>query len=106
MNAPTRELLATINGDEVGVLRDEANIWSFEYAPGWVESADAFDLAPNLRRAESKIIDGGSQRPAFEIRALYRLPLLLRELMIQQRAQPNGFERLVHHGEAGGADFA
>ena len=63
MNAPTRELLATINGDEVGVLRDEANIWSFEYAPGWVESADAFDLAPNLRRAESKIIDGGSQRP-------------------------------------------
>jgi serine/threonine-protein kinase HipA len=52
-----------INGKEVGVLRDESNIWSFEYTPEWIASADAFDLAPNLPRANSKILDGGTNRP-------------------------------------------
>jgi len=63
MSAAARELLATINGKEVGVLRDEANIWSFEYAREWVASAAAFDLAPNLPRAAGKILDGGTDRP-------------------------------------------
>lgn len=64
MNArPTRELLASINGVEVGLLRDEANLWSFEYAPGWVAAADGYDLAPDLPRAAGKITDGATTRP-------------------------------------------
>jgi serine/threonine-protein kinase HipA len=64
MNAhPPRELIASINGAEVGVLRDEANLWSFEYAPAWTTAGDGYDLAPDLPRAARKIIDGATTRP-------------------------------------------
>lgn len=63
MSAAMRELIASITGIEVGRLRDQANIWSFEYAPDWIASRDAFDLAPNLPRHPGKIIDGASERP-------------------------------------------
>ena len=64
MNAAlARELVASINGVEVGVLRDEANIWSFEYNSDWRSAADGYDLAPDLPRTEGKIVDGGTKRP-------------------------------------------
>lgn len=63
MSAGAHTLIATINGNQVGNLRDEANIWSFEYAPEWTISPAAFDLAPNLPRKGGKIIDGGTTRP-------------------------------------------
>ena len=63
MNAAVRELVASINGVEVGRLRDRANIWSFEYAPGWIAARDAFDLAPSLPRHRATIVDGASERP-------------------------------------------
>ena len=63
MNAAVRELIASINGVEVGRLRDRANIWSFEYAPGWIAARDAFDLAPSLPRHRATIVDGSSERP-------------------------------------------
>jgi serine/threonine-protein kinase HipA len=63
MNAAARELVATINGMTVGVLRDVADIWSFEYDTGWIELAEGFDLAPNIARSKCKIVDGGSVRP-------------------------------------------
>jgi len=58
-----RELAASINGVEVGVLRDEANVWSFEYNSDWGGAADSYDLAPNLPRAAGKIVDGSTSRP-------------------------------------------
>ncbi len=63
MSPYRRELLAFINGEQVGVLRDQAGVWSWEYAPSWIESARAFDLAPSLPRASGTITDGGSERP-------------------------------------------
>ena len=63
MNAPARELLASINGRMVGTLRDEGNIWSFEYAPEWIDSPAGFNLAPNLTRERGRLIDGASERP-------------------------------------------
>jgi serine/threonine-protein kinase HipA len=64
MNTPLpRELLATINDVEVGVLREESNLWSFEYTSNWVGAADSYDLAPNLPRAARKILDGATTRP-------------------------------------------
>ena len=58
-----RELVASVNGIEVGTLRDEANIWSFEYSENWQEASESFDLAPNLPRDRGTITDGSSQRP-------------------------------------------
>lgn len=64
MNMPaSRELVASINGREMGVLRDEANVWSFEYSRDWINSAESYDLAPNLQRASGRIIDGATTRP-------------------------------------------
>jgi serine/threonine-protein kinase HipA len=64
MNAlPPRELVASINGVEVGVLRDEANIWSFEYTAEWGSATSSYDLAPNLPRTAGKIVDGATTRP-------------------------------------------
>jgi serine/threonine-protein kinase HipA len=63
MNAPARELIASINGTEVGRLRDQANLWSFEYGPEWIASREAFDLAPGLPRQQVSIVDGASDRP-------------------------------------------
>jgi serine/threonine-protein kinase HipA len=63
MSTPARELVASINGVTVGRLRDEADIWSFEYDIAWTKSADGFDLAPGIPRAQGRIVDGGSMRP-------------------------------------------
>jgi serine/threonine-protein kinase HipA len=63
MNAPLRELIASINAVEVGRLRDRANIWSFEYSPGWSAARDAYDLSPSLPRRAGTIVDGASERP-------------------------------------------
>jgi serine/threonine-protein kinase HipA len=63
MNASVRELSASINEIEVGRLRDQANIWSFQYSSAWLESRDAFDLAPSLPRQKDALIDGASERP-------------------------------------------
>lgn len=63
MSAPIRELRASINGVEVGRLRDQANLWSFQYSSEWLASRDAFDLAPSLPRQKDMIVDGATERP-------------------------------------------
>lgn len=63
MNAPVRELIASINAVEVGRLRDRANVWSFEYSPVWIDARDAYDLSPSLPRRAGTIVDGASERP-------------------------------------------
>jgi serine/threonine-protein kinase HipA len=63
MSAAVRKLIASIDGIEVGRLRDRANIWSFEYAAEWMSSRDAFDLAPSLPRQQGTVVDGASERP-------------------------------------------
>lgn len=54
-----RELLAWIGDHLVGHLYDDNGVWSFRYADNWA----AFDLCPNLQRAQGSIVDGSSQRP-------------------------------------------
>lgn len=58
-----RTLQVLINGTLVGTLRDEGNIWSFQYAATWVESPDAFPLAPALPLNPDWQVDGSSSRP-------------------------------------------
>jgi len=45
------------------MLRDENNIWSFEYRAEWSASPNGFDLAPGLPRKTGKILDGSTTRP-------------------------------------------
>lgn len=61
MNTAPRELVATINGQRVGRLREHNNLWAFDYDPEWI--ASGFDLSPHLPRAQGTIIDGATSRP-------------------------------------------
>lgn len=54
-----RELLAWIGDRLLGHLYDDNGVWSFRYADDWA----AFDLCPNLPRAQGSIVDNSSQRP-------------------------------------------
>jgi serine/threonine-protein kinase HipA len=63
VSTPVRELIATVNQIEVGVLRDEDNVWSFEYRPEWMAASHSFDLSPSLPRKQGRIIDGSTTRP-------------------------------------------
>jgi len=57
----TRELLAYVDQARVGTLRENSGIWSFEYTPEW--AAAGYDLSPGLPRAQTRIIDSGTNRP-------------------------------------------
>ncbi|MET4577197.1 HipA domain-containing protein [Ottowia thiooxydans] len=59
----SRALIVYSNGDRVGVLLDQDNIWKFSYDPGWVARPDAFALTPSLSLGNLDIIDGSSERP-------------------------------------------
>ena len=58
-----RTLQVSINGTLVGTLRDEDNIWSFQYAATWLGSPGSFPLAPSLPLATDWQVDGASVRP-------------------------------------------
>lgn len=52
-----------INGEQVGVLEEQNNVWAFRYTPEWIANPQGFDLSPALQRSEGEIVDGGSDRP-------------------------------------------
>ena len=58
-----RQLNALINGQLIGHLRDENDLWQFEYADAWRSSPSAFDLSPVLPRATGLHADGATNRP-------------------------------------------
>lgn len=59
MMVSERALSVWCNADPVGTLREQNNLWTFEYDPDW----SGFDLAPGLRRSEGTIVDGATSRP-------------------------------------------
>ncbi|HEX8402992.1 MAG TPA: HipA domain-containing protein [Duganella sp.] len=58
-----RQLEVVVNRDLVGWLREENDLWQFEYALQWRASAAGFDLSPALDRAQVLHVDGASSRP-------------------------------------------
>lgn len=58
-----RQLEVMVNRDLVGWLREENDLWQFEYAGQWRASATGFDLSPALSRTRALHIDGASTRP-------------------------------------------
>lgn len=58
-----RALVAYLNGQPVGTIGEDNNLWTFEYDPAWVAAPASFDLSPWLPRAARRIEDGSSDRP-------------------------------------------
>ncbi|MBP1207198.1 serine/threonine-protein kinase HipA [Duganella sp. 1411] len=58
-----RQLEVMVNRDLVGWLREQNDLWQFEYAEQWRSSAAGFDLSPALARARASHADGASNRP-------------------------------------------
>lgn len=63
MSTEVRELLASINGQPVGVLREEGGYWSFQYDPRWLSQREHYAISPKLPLQPEKIADNGTQRP-------------------------------------------
>lgn len=59
----TRRLDVLINDQVVGELREENNLWQFEYGEAWRRSPQGFDLSPALPRELARQIDGATARP-------------------------------------------
>ncbi|WP_428313256.1 HipA domain-containing protein [Hydrocarboniphaga sp.] len=56
--------LNVLAGDrQVGQLREQDDIWEFEYTAQWQASPEVFDLSPALSRRSLLHRDGSSQRP-------------------------------------------
>lgn len=58
-----RSLNVYIDTTLVGVLREEEDLWQFEYDATWMTVPDGYDLAPGLPRAQSLHVDGSTTRP-------------------------------------------
>jgi len=59
----TRSLSASINGVQVGTLKEVDGLWSFTYSKAWRDNPNSFALSPQLPISTSPLLDGASQRP-------------------------------------------
>lgn len=58
-----RKLLAQVDGQDIGTLHEDQNLWAFEYADAWLTKVDRFALSPNLPLAPGLQRDGATERP-------------------------------------------
>ncbi|SFB54685.1 HipA domain-containing protein [Azotobacter beijerinckii] len=58
-----RTLLAWIDRQQIGTLTDHNGIWSFRYAPAWLEAPRNFALCPGLPLQVEEQQDGSTRRP-------------------------------------------
>lgn len=58
-----RTLLASINGNSVGILHEENGIWIFRYSDAWLKNPDSYALSPHLPLKNDPILDLSTTRP-------------------------------------------
>jgi serine/threonine-protein kinase HipA len=58
-----RSLRASINQYELGVLQEQAGLWTFQYTTDWLENPRHFALSPHLPLTSEAIVDGSTKRP-------------------------------------------
>lgn len=96
-----RQLAVRINHQLVGHLRENDDLWEFEYASPWRAFEQGFDLSPALPRAVALHRDGATNRPV----QWYFDNLLpeeqLRTLIASEANLPasDAFSLLTHFGE-------
>ncbi|SAL67457.1 HipA domain-containing protein [Caballeronia peredens] len=96
-----RNLIASINDTEVGVLNADDDIWSFTYLPSWRANADAYPLSPALPLQAETLRDGSTRRPVqwyFDnlLPEEGQRTLLARDAAIRNEA--DAFALLAHYG--------
>lgn len=57
-----RHLAVSANGQTIGTLIEQDDIWALEYAKSWQQAAGAFPLSPALPLAQKLHRDGSSRR--------------------------------------------
>src|SRR5690606_19529219 len=60
---PLCALVASIDGDPVGVLAESAGVWTFTYSAEWLRRPDRYPLSPSLPLVTEPVQDGCSLRP-------------------------------------------
>ncbi|MGU7776081.1 HipA domain-containing protein [Burkholderia sp. MR1-5-21] len=58
-----RSLVASIDGQRIGTLHEDRNLWAFEYAPSWLDAPLRFALSPHLPLQADIQRDGATTRP-------------------------------------------
>lgn len=58
-----RTLVALINNQKLGELREVNGLWSFQYSQDWLNSPQRFALSPKLPLDAEPSVDGASLRP-------------------------------------------
>lgn len=59
-----RTLQAFIDGQQIGTLHENNDLWAFEYAQSWLENPARFALSPHLPLDGGMLRDGATARPA------------------------------------------
>lgn len=57
-----RALIAFINDQTVGELREVDGLWGFQYSPDWLHHPQRFALSPQLPLQSERLLDGASVR--------------------------------------------
>ena len=58
-----RALVALINDQKLGELREVNGLWSFQYSQDWLNNPQRFALSPKLPLDAAPLVDGASLRP-------------------------------------------
>lgn len=100
MSSALRVLNVTINGRQVGQLRELNDIWSFEYDAGWLQDPQAFGLSPGLPLTTPWHVDGSSIRTVQWYFDNLLPEELLREVLAKEAKLENAdaFGLLEHFG--------
>jgi serine/threonine-protein kinase HipA len=96
-----RDLIASINDVEVGVLNADDDIWSFAYLPSWLDDPACYPLSPALPLQNERFRDGSTRRPVqwyFDnlLPEEGQRMLLARDAAIRNEA--DAFALLAHYG--------
>jgi serine/threonine-protein kinase HipA len=59
----SRSLVVYLNDRRIGELRENNDLWAFEYDADWAADESAFDLSPALPRRQAEHLDGATLRP-------------------------------------------
>lgn len=58
-----RFLRVFINQTEIGLLQEEAGLWSFRYSEDWLNASEKFAISPHFPLIPEIQLDGASKRP-------------------------------------------
>lgn len=58
-----RRLIASVNGTRIGELKEASGLWSFAYAPTWLDDRRGYPLSPHIGLQQEPHVDGASLRP-------------------------------------------